>query len=67
MIKENFTKVPPMGEIKLEEHLAPQSNVPPEVVPSGQTGVDGVTELLQMANGQPGPIASSISAADGDA
>jgi hypothetical protein len=35
VIKENFAKVPPMGEIELEEHLAPQRDVSPEVVPSG--------------------------------
>lgn len=67
MIKENFTEIPPMGEIELEEHLAPQRYVPPEVVPPRQTSVYGVTELLQIVNGRPGPMLSSISASDGDA
>ena len=67
VIKENLAEIPPMGEIELEEHLAPQCNVPPEIVPSGQTSVDSVSELLQIANGQPGPMLSSISIADGDA
>jgi hypothetical protein len=46
VVEEHLTEVPPMGKIELEEHLAPQRNVPPEIVPPGQASVDRVTELL---------------------
>ena len=35
MVEEYFSKVPPMSEVELEEHLASESDVPPKVVPSG--------------------------------
>jgi len=52
MVEEYLAEVPPVGKIELEEHFAPQSDVPPKVVPSGQTGVDRVPELLQTTNGR---------------
>ena len=50
MIKEHLAEVPSVGKIELEEHLAPQRNMPPKIVPSRQAGVDRVTELLQTTN-----------------
>ena len=50
MVEEHLTKVPPMGKIELEEHLAPQRNVPPEIVPSGQTSIDRIAELLKITS-----------------
>lgn len=52
MVEEYLAKVPSMGKIELEEHFAPQRNVPPEIVPSGQTSVDRITELLRVKNGR---------------
>jgi hypothetical protein len=50
MVEEHLAKVPPMGEIELEEHLAPQRNVPPKIVPSRKTSVDRIAELLWITN-----------------
>lgn len=50
MIKEHLAKVPPVGEIELEEHLASQSNVPPKIVPSGEASVDRIAKLLRVTN-----------------
>ena len=33
VVEEHLAEVPSMGKIELEEHLAPQRNVPPEIVP----------------------------------
>jgi len=52
VVEEHLTEVPPMGKIELEEHLAPQRNVPPEIVPPGQASVDRITELLQITSGR---------------
>lgn len=52
VVEEYLAEVPPMGKIELEEHLAPQRNVPPEIVPPGQTGIDSITELLRIVNGR---------------
>ena len=52
MIEEHLTEVPPMGKIELEEHLAPQRNVSPKIVPPGQASVDRVTELLRITSGR---------------
>jgi hypothetical protein len=49
MIEEHLAEVSPMGKIELEEHLAPQRNVPPKIMPSRQTSVDGITEFLLIA------------------
>ena len=46
MVEEYLTKVPPMGKVELEEHLASQRDVPPKVVPSGQAGINCIAELL---------------------
>ena len=47
MVEEYLTKVPPMGKVELEEHLASQRDMPPKIVPSSQASVDCVAELLQ--------------------
>jgi len=52
MVEEHLAEVPPMGKIELEEHLAPQRDVPPKVVPSGQASVDRIPELLQTTKGR---------------
>ena len=54
VVEEHLAEVPPMGKIKLEEHLAPQRNVPPEIMPPGQASVDRITELLQITSGRAG-------------
>lgn len=52
MVEEYLAEVPPMREIELEEHLAPQRDVPPEIVPSGQASVDRISKLLQITSGR---------------
>ena len=34
MVEEYFPEVSPMGKVELEEHLASERNVPPEIMPS---------------------------------
>lgn len=46
MIEEHLAEVSPMGKVKLEEHLAPQCDVPSKIVPPGKAGVDCTTEFL---------------------
>ena len=50
MVEEHLAEVAPMSKIKLEEHLAPQRNVSPEIVPSRQASVDRITEFLMITN-----------------
>ena len=52
MVEEYLAEVPPMREIELEEHLTPQRDVPPEIVPSGQASVDRISKLLQITSGR---------------
>jgi hypothetical protein len=52
VVEEHLAEVSPMGKIELEEHLAPQRNVPPKIVPSGQASVDRITELLLITSGR---------------
>jgi len=52
MVEEHLTEVPPMCKIELEEYLAPQRNVPPKIVPPGQTSIDRITKLLQIISGR---------------
>lgn len=46
MIEEHLAEVSPVGEIKLEENLAPECDVPPKIMPSGKASVDRISELL---------------------
>ena len=50
MVEEHLSKVPPMSKVELEEHLTSERDVPPKIVPSGQAGIDCITELLRAAN-----------------
>ena len=47
MVEEHLAEVTSMSKIELEEHLAPQRDMPPKIVPSSQASVDCVTEFLQ--------------------
>jgi len=49
MVEEYLSKVSPVSKVELEEHLASERDVPPKVVPSGQAGIDCITELLRVA------------------
>ena len=69
MIEKYLAEVSPMSEIELEEHLAPQCNMPPKIVPSGKASVDCITEFLltnKQDNSMSAPFhQSSIIPSDG--
>ena len=52
MIEKYLAEVSTVGKIELEENLAPQRNMPPKIVPPGQTSIDRISELLLITNGR---------------
>ena len=52
MIEKYLAEVSAVGKIELEENLAPQRNVPPKVVPPGQSSIDRISEFLLVTNGR---------------
>lgn len=46
MIEKYFAEVPSLGKVIREIDLAPEGDVTAELMPSGQAGLDGLTQRL---------------------